>query len=62
MKVRLLDPQKRKQLKAAERAEDKAAQQAGRGAERQKRNAFVPDAKGWTIEDVPAPQEGETLE
>ena len=62
MKIRLLDVEKRKRLKAAERAADEAAQRAGRGCERQKRNSFIPDAKAWIIEEAPAPQTGEKLD
>jgi hypothetical protein len=62
VKIRLLDVDKRKRFKAEERAADKAAQQSGQGAARQERNRFIPDAKTWTIENAPDPQQGETLD
>jgi hypothetical protein len=62
MKIRFFDVERRKKLKAAERAADKVAQQSGRGAERQERNSFIPNAKDWTIEQAPDPQAGETLD
>jgi len=62
MKIRFLDVEGGKRSKAAERAADKAAERLGQAAERQKRNSFIPDARGWTIDEVPDPQQGEELD
>jgi len=60
--IRLFSPAERRRQKAAERAADRAAARAGRAKERQERNRFVPDARGWQIETVPDPLQGEKLD
>jgi hypothetical protein len=60
--IRLFSPAEPKRRKAAERAADRAAARAGRAKERQERNRFVPNARGWQIGAVPDPQRGEKLD
>ena len=60
--IRLFSPAERRRHKAAERAADRTAAHAGRAKERQERNRFVPDARGWRIDAVPDPQRGEKLD
>ncbi len=62
MQVRLFNVKERRQSKAVERAEDRAAAEAGRSEQRQQRNRFIPEARDWTIETVPEPLSGEVLD
>ena len=62
MQVRLFNLKERRQSKAAERAADRTAAEAGRSDQRQRRNRFIPDARDWTIETVPEPLPGEVLD
>ena len=62
MKYRTYSVSERQKVKTRARADDLIGAQKGRGAELQKRNGFIPNPKDWTIESVPKPLKGETLD